>query len=309
MKKVCFIVNPISAAGKTGRLWPKLEQEIRRLWGNVYEVTFTERPFQAAQLTSQALRGGCPKVVSIGGDGTLNEVVNGFFDRGKLIAPEAALGILELGTGADFVKSLALPAGVPRLLHLIRDGRPEKIDVGLATFLGKNGRQQSRYFINILDFGLGGAVVERVNRSSKRLGGKIAFLKGILLTLATYKNKSIRFRLDEGPWQTQKLNNFIVANGRYFGGGLLPAPQALLDDGLFDVVLLGDVGRLEAVLNLSKLRKGTHFENPKVSGTRAAQIEAESIEPVFIDMDGEFVGELPAKILVLPQILPILKSL
>ena len=308
MTKACFIVNPVSAAGKTRRLWPEVEREIRRLWGKNYEVAFTERPFHAAHLTSDALRRGCSKIVSVGGDGTLNEVVNGFFDGGKLIAPKAALGIVELGTGADFVKSLALPADFRQTLRLIAEGPAEKMDVGLASFHGRDGKWQSRYFANILDFGLGGAVVERVNRSSKRLGGKLAFLKGILLTLATYKNKTIRFRLDDGPWQTQKLNNFIVANGRYFGGGLLPAPEARLDDGQFDVVLLGDVGRLEAVLNLSKLRRGTHFENPKVSGTRASRVEAESVEPVFIDMDGEFVGTLPIKILVLPRILPILKS-
>ncbi len=306
MTRTCFIVNPVSAAGKTGRWWPRVERVIRRLWGRDFEVAFTERPWHAAELTSRALRRGCLRVVSVGGDGTLNEVVNGFFDRGRFIQPQAALGLLELGTGADFAKSLPLPKKPEEVLEIIRNGRSRKIDLGLAEFTGTNGTVCSRYFVNILDFGLGGAVVERVNRASKRWGGKAAFLKGILVTLATYKNKTIRFQLDDGPWQTRKLNNFIVANGRYFGGGLLPAPQADLSDGKFDIVFLGDVGRLEAVLNLSKLRKGTHFENPKVSGTRAARVQAESEEPVFIDIDGEFVGTLPIKILVLPQILPIL---
>ena len=273
-----------------------------------FEVVFTEHPLHAAQLAREAIRRGDQRIVGVGGDGTLNEIVNGFFEKDAALNPEAVLGILEIGTGADFVKTLGQQPTVEQAILGLNEASTQAIDVGKAEFVTLEDKTDERYFLNILDFGLGGAVVERVNRTTKRFGGKISFLIGILFTLLTFKNKPIRYRLDEGDWQSGMFNDVIVANGRYFGGGLFPAPEALLDDGLFDVVFLGDVGRLEAVLNLSKLRKGTHFENPKVFATQARKIEAESETDVFVDMDGELVGKLPLKVLILPQKMRILKN-
>ncbi|NOY77310.1 MAG: diacylglycerol kinase family lipid kinase [Calditrichaeota bacterium] len=302
----CFIVNPVSAGGSTGKKWPEIEALLKKNYAFEFEVVFTQSPLHATRLTREALRRGTERIVGIGGDGTLNEIVNGFFEGDGLINPEAVLGVLEIGTGADFIKTLGQQPTVGQAILHLNEARSQTIDVGKAEFLTPENKTETRYFLNILDFGLGGAVVERVNRTTKRFGGKISFLVGILSTLLTFKNKHIRYRLDDGNWQSGMFNDIVVANGRYFGGGLFPAPEALLDDGLFDVVFLGDVGRLEAVLNLSKLRKGTHFENPKVSLTRARRIEAQSEETVFVDMDGELVGTLPLKVLILPQKLRIL---
>ena len=112
--------------------------------------------------------------------------------------------------------------------------------------------------------------------------------------------------MDNGEWNTHILNNFVVANGKYFGGGLKVAPDAIIDDGIFEIVLLGDYGKIEAIFNLSDLRKGKHVTNPKVSTLKATSLEATADEPVFIDMDGEFVGKLPIKVSMLPGIFPIL---
>jgi len=297
----CFIVNPVSAGGSTGKKWPEIEALLKKNYAFDFEVVFTESPLHATQLAREAIRRGVQRIVGIGGDGTLNEIVNGFFEKDTVLNPEAVLGILEIGTGADFVKTLGQQPTIEQAILHLNEARPQAIDVGKAEFLTLENETDERYFLNILDFGLGGAVVERVNRTTKRFGGKISFLIGILSTLLTFKNKLIRSRLDEGNWQSGMFNDIIVANGRYFGGGLFPAPDALLDDGLFDVVFLGDVGRMEAVMNLSKLRKGRHFENPKVSLRRARKIEAQSEEDVFIDMDGELVGKLPLKVLILPK--------
>lgn len=302
----CFIVNPVSAGGSTGKKWPKIEALLRKLYAFDFELAFTERPLHAVELTREANRRGVQRIVGVGGDGTLNEILNGFFEKDVPVNPTASLGILELGTGADFAKTLGPQPTVEQAILHMNDVQPKLIDVGKAEFISFANKPDTRYFLNILDFGLGGAVVERVNRTTKKFGGKISFLIGILATLLTFKNKSIRYRLDDGDWQSGIFNDVIVANGRYFGGGLLPAPGALLDDGLFDVVFLGDVGRVEAVLNLSKLRKGRHFENPKVSLSRARKIEAQSEEDIFVDMDGELVGKLPLKVLILPQKLRIL---
>jgi diacylglycerol kinase family enzyme len=143
--------------------------------------------------------------------------------------------------------------------------------------------------------------VDKVNRTTKAFGGQISFLWGILTTLPTYKNKLTKYRIDDGPEQEKVLNTFVVANGRYYGGGLNPAPNAQLDDGLFDIVSIGDVGFLEAVSSLGKFRKGTHLEIPKVSFSRGRTVVATSDETQLVEMEGEVVGRLPARFEMLPK--------
>ncbi|HHM23428.1 MAG TPA: diacylglycerol kinase family lipid kinase [Bacteroidetes bacterium] len=302
---IAFIVNPAAAAGRTGKLWPRVEAEIRRRWGSSYVAHMTEHPLHAVDLTRRELRKGAEIVVSVGGDGTLNEVVNGFFLRREPVRPEAALGMLCFGTGADFVRSTGWPKDYHRALDRLKDPRFRRIDLGWARFTDLGSRKTERLFLNIADFGIGGAVVDRVNRSSKRLGGRISFLSAILVTFLTYRNQTVEYRADGGRWQRQVLNNFIIGNGRYFGGGLNPAPEAELDDGLFDVVLIGDVGFWEAVRNLPRLRRGTHLSHPKISFFRAKSLEARSEAPHFIDMDGECVGQLPLQAGILHRALRI----
>ena len=297
--KTKFIVNPKSAAGKTGKEWNNIYKLVQQTFGNDADAVFTEGPMHAIQLTRESFLDGYKSIIAVGGDGTINEVLNGFFENDQLLRDDVTLGVLEMGTGADFIRSLEIPARWEKAIPYLKQATPQKIDIGKATFQSNDDKTITRYYINICDFGIGGAVVERVNRTTKRFGGKISFLWSILITLLQYKNKEIRYKLDGGEWQTGKFNNFIIANGRYFGGGLNPAPDALLDDGIFDIVFFGDIGRIEATRNLSNLRKGTHLNHPKLSLTHAKTIEAASDNPVYIDMDGEFVGVLPIKIEIL----------
>ena len=301
--KTRFIVNPISANRATEKRWPAIQRLLESVYPFEFEAVFTEKPLHETELAREGILEGNDRIISVGGDGTLNGVLNGFFEHGRFLGQGVALGVLEIGTGADFAKTLGLPSETEDAINRLTRAQPRKIDVGRAIFLSLDGNQIARYFINILDFGVGGAVVERVNRTTKRFGGKISFLWAILVTLLRYQNKKIRYRLDEGEWKSGVLNNFIVANGRYFGGGLLPTPAAELDDGWFDVALFGDLGRWEAIANLPSLRAGTHLSNPHVQIVRARQIEAESDEVVFIDMDGDLVGQLPITISIMPGVL------
>ncbi len=302
-----FIVNPESANGATKKRWPAIQELLESTYPFEFETVFTEKPLHETQLAREGVLRGYDRIICVGGDGTLNGVLNGLFHQGRLLRQEVALGVLEIGTGADFAKTLGFPSGTADAVNQLTRVQPQKIDVGEARFLSLEGSQVVRHFINILDFGIGGAVVERVNRTTKRFGGRISFLWAILVALFRYQNKTIRYRLDEGEWNSGVLNNFIVANGRYFGGGLFPAPSAELNDGWFDVVLFGDIGRWEAVMNLPRLRAGTHLSNPHVQITRARRVEAESSEVVFIDMDGDLVGQLPIRISIMPGVLPFLK--
>jgi len=299
--KTKFIINPRSAAGKTGKKWNEIHPLVRQIFGNDADASFTEEPMHAVKLARESILSGYDSIIAVGGDGTINEVLNGFFENDRVLREDVALGILEMGTGADFVKSLNMPIPWEEAIPFLKEATPQKTDVGKALFQSVDGKSVTRYFINICDFGIGGAVVERVNRTTKRFGGKISFLWSILITLLQYKNQVIRYKLDHGDWQTGKFNNFIIANGRYFGGGLIPAPNALIDDGLFDIVFFGDIGRINATTNLSNLRKGTHLRHPKLTLTHAKIVEATADNPVYIDIDGEFVGVLPIRVEILPN--------
>jgi len=304
-RKIIFIVNPRSANGATGRNWTQIDREIRRGLKTDYAVKFTERGGHGTPLASEAIKDGYELIVAVGGDGTINEVVNGFFEKEKPINRNAALAAMSIGTGSDFVKTLEFPTTPYEAAERMRSGRVWVVDLGRCTFIGMDGEQRSRFFINIADFGSGGAVVDKVNRTTKLFGGQISFLWGILTTLPTYKNKLTRYRIDDGPEEEKILNTFVVANGRYYGGGLKPAPNAQLDDGLFDIVSIGDVGFLEAVSSLGKFRKGTYLEIPKVSAWRGRTVVADSEETQLVEMEGEVVGHLPARFEILPKALNI----
>jgi YegS/Rv2252/BmrU family lipid kinase len=305
-RKSVLIVNPRSANGKTGKNWTRIEQEVRRGLKTDLDVRFTERQGHATILTSEAIKEGYERVVAVGGDGTINEVMNGFFEKEKPLNPNAAMAVMSIGTGSDFVKTLEFPTTPFEAAERVRLGKVWAIDLGRCTFTGPGGEQGSRFFINIADFGSGGAVVDKVNRTTKLFGGQISFLWGILTTLPTYKNRLTKYQIDDGPEEEKVLNTFVVANGRYYGGGLKPAPDAQLDDALFDIVSIGDIGFLEAVSSLGKFRKGTYLEIPKVTFSRGKTVVASSEETQLVEMEGEVVGRLPARFEMFPKAMKII---
>ncbi len=303
--EIVFIVNPASANGRTGRRWRRFEGPLRTLLGDGFEVLPTDRPGHATDLTTSALLGGATTVVCVGGDGTLNEVVNGFFDRtGRPWNPEACLGILPTGTGTDFVKTFPAPNSPAALARAIQARTTRNIDVGLCEFL-HDGYRRSRYFLNVAEFGSGGAVVDRVNRTTKLLGGKVSFLIAILRTLPHYRNTHVVYEVDGNPPKEVVVNDFVVANGRYFGAGLMPAPSADLTDGLLDVVIFGDIDFKTARRNLPALRRGQHLTMKDVTTFRCHELAIKS-EDEMIDLDGEFVGRHPVRFAILPQGLRVL---
>lgn len=293
--KAALVVNPASGNGRTGRQWARLENQIRAGLDFAVECAMTERPGHAAELTRSFIQAGAEMIISAGGDGTHNEVLNGFFEGDGLMNPEAVLATITLGTGSDFIRTLGWEKSLIFALKKINQPQVKEVDVGLAEFEGLAGRKSRRFFMNVVDFGAGGAVVARVNRTTKALGGRISFLWGIIATLMTYQNKLITFSIDGGPERRAVLNDFIVGNGQYFGGGIRAAPLARLDDACLDVVLVGDFGLIEALLNLPRFRRGDHLDHPKVSHEQARVIEADSQERVMINLDGEYIGFLPAR--------------
>lgn len=304
LSPLSFIINPASARGRTSREWDQARRELRQL-GISFSEHFTTRANEATSIARRALRDGCDRVVAVGGDGTLNEVVNGYFDEaGRAINPAAAIGLLPSGTGSDFRRSIGISTRAQALAALL-SGQQRLIDAARVELQGRNGESVSRHLINVASFGLGGDAVALVNSWRETwpgfLGGNLRFIAGALLALQKYRPIPVCVRLDdESPIRIQS-GFFIVANGRFAGGGMMLAPQAELDDGLFDVIVTDDATRWEIVKELSRIRRGAYLRHPKVSLRRARAVEITSERPMAVDIDGEFAGYTPARLTLLPS--------
>jgi YegS/Rv2252/BmrU family lipid kinase len=309
--RTVIVVNPQSQSGQLGRRWPDLSGRIRREIGSFEEV-HTSGPGDATRLARRALEDGADRVVAIGGDGTINEVANGFFDGDRPVNPDAALGILPFGTGGDFRKTIRMPRDIGRAARVLARGGTRRIDVGLLEYTRRDGAPASRVFVNIASFGISGVVDRYVNASSKRLGGRVSFLVATARATVNYRNQRVRMVFDDDDASAVDLtvNTVAVANGRYFGGGMFIAPDAELDDGLFDVVALGDFTIKEMLLNSRRIYDGSHLSIDKVSFRRARKVRAEPLdgERVELDVDGETPGILPATFRILPRALLLVTS-
>lgn len=292
-----MIVNPVSANGRTGRQWARTEKVLRNLWPP-FEVWPTMHPGHALDLAQKAVDLGFSTIAVHGGDGTFNEVVNGLLNRS---ADGIPLVFLPSGTGADLVRTLGISHTLSDAARQAVQGNAKRLDVGQIHFTDLEGRSVQRYFVNVTDVGFGGDLVRYVNSHSKRLGGKLSFLKGVLITLFRYQNKPVRIILDDRETLEIRASSVVVANGKYFGGGMWVAPEARLNDGLFELVIIGDVSKLDVLTNISRLYRGTIAQHPKVKTFQAGTIELTSEEEVFIDLDGELVGRLPARFQILPE--------
>jgi diacylglycerol kinase (ATP) len=294
------VMNPASAGGRTLRRWPATLRALRTA-GVDFEVHRTTEPGDATHAVRGALRSGRRTIVAVGGDGTLNEVVNGFFDEaGAPIGGDAVLGLLPSGTGGDFRRAVGIPRDLDAAARLIALGSVRHIDAGRIEFADG----QRRFFVNIADCGMGGEVVERVNRSRYKGGGvrgSAMFLGTSLSTLLGYVARTARIEID-GTAFDRSVRSVVIANGLYFGGGMRVAPGAVLDDGQFDVVIIGDTGRTRALTGIPSLYLGRHLNRAEVEVYRARVVRVTCDgEPMLFDVEGEQVGTTPATLTCLPE--------
>lgn len=303
------IVNPASAGGATGRAWPRLASDLRTHFG-AFNCAFTERAGDARLIAAREAAQGRSLIVACGGDGTISEVANGILEAGT----DAELGILPSGTGGDFKRTLKIPARVADAARALRSGRSVRVDVGRVEFQDRAGAPASRYFLNVASCGMGGEVIRRVEENSsgwftnasRRIsgGGQLSYALASLQTTVSFNNRTLRIQLDDHPEFRLVVANLCIANARYFGGGMKIAPEAKLNDGLLDVVAVGDLGTLEILTNVYKLYLGTHLGMQKVRHALARRVRvsaSDANEQVLIEIDGELSGMLPATFEVLPQ--------
>jgi YegS/Rv2252/BmrU family lipid kinase len=289
-----FLVNPASAAGSTGRRWPELANRAAAA-GLIGDTLLSERRGQLTELARLAAESGAKLLVAVGGDGTVNEVVNGIADLAE--APE--LAIIPRGTGWDFVRTFRIPRSIEDAARVALHGETRTVDLGRARFQSWNGTEAESIFANVASAGMSGAIAQRANDTTKALGGKASYLWATLAVFARWSAGELRIDVDSER-RAARMFDVVVANGRYFGGGMEICPDALPDDGLFDVLTIGDVTKWDLVTTMPKIYRGSHLPHPKAEVLRGRFVRVESGAPVPIELDGEQPGTTPATFETLP---------
>ena len=251
-----MIVNPAAANGRTARQWPEIARRAEA-HGLDVDVRLTERRGHATELAATAVAEGAELVVAVGGDGTVSEVANGMAG-----AAATDLAVVQRGSGCDFIRTFGISKDTDRALEVAAHAPARTIDVGRISYTGRDGSPQSRHFVNVASAGLTGVAADRVNRCGKPLGATVAFAWAAVATFVGYRNSPFTVEIDDERIE-QVCNNAIVANCRYFAGGMKIVPEADPSDGLLDVLVWGDVSKADLARNLHKLYRGTHTTPPQ----------------------------------------------
>jgi len=302
---VMLVCNPI-AGSRRGTAYLSQVRRALDAEGIAYSSEMSQHQGHAVHLARAAVETGCRAVVAIGGDGTFHEVVNGVMqaaDANTNAERRVAVGLVQAGRGSDFGRSAGLPADIDSAISRLLVGRTQDIDLGHVKYLGFDGEEQSRYFANSAGLGFDAEVTQRANSAPRALGGTIPYLSSLLMTLGTFRNKRVTFKSGDGPVWHGRINSMVVANGQYFGGGMKIAPDAEIADGQFDVIILGDLGKVDLVVNVPRVYDGSHLTHPKVRSFRSSYLEASSQDRLLLQADGEVLGMAPASFSVKPAAL------
>ena len=284
-----FVVNPAAGGGRTRRAWPRLRAALAAR-GVAFESAETTGPDSAATLTRRAVERGSPLVVAVGGDGTLNEVVNGLADADGNF--RAALGAIPTGRARDACRNLALPTDPLAALQRVLDGGETRVDAGAVEWPGGG----TRYFINAAGVGFDAVVARRA--ASRRLRGTLPYLLAVAGTIRAHRPVRAILEEDGRVIWSGLMAAAVAANGAHYGGGMKIAPGADPADGLLDLVIMGDLGRLELLRWLPTVYRGGHLANPKVTTRRARAIVVRAHAALHVD--GEAAGNAPVTISIRP---------
>jgi len=306
--KISFVVNPESRAGATRKRWPRIREMAEVHLGPI-ESHLTTATGDATGITRRCLGEGASLVVCVGGDGTLNEVVNGFMQEDGPARQRALLAYIPVGTGCDFARSVSIPRDVEGALDVITRGETRLIDLGRLIYTDSRGQRVVRYFDNAVSFGIGGAVVARVRDYARFCGPHTAYFFSLLSSIFLEGKKQVRLKIDGHAEAFFKAWHVVTANGRFQGHALEVAPDASIDDGLLDVLVFGDIGLIDVFRHLPKLYSGRTEAIKEITRIRGRKISASSEEPVLVEADGELIGRLPVEIDIIPGALRVITGL
>jgi len=305
---IFVVVNPMADGGRAKSAWPDIAARLAERFGP-FEHRMTEWTGHGTELVRDAVRGGAEVVIAVGGDGTVNEAINGIAAAGADAFSRVTFGMLTIGTGSDFTRSLFPKAGLEQMIEAACSDRLRHIDLGRVDYAGDAGEAQSRLFANIASFGISGAIDRKVNaRRPAIVPAKARFLAATLAAFVAHRPQPVRIQLDDRAPVESEIAVVAVANGRYFGGGMMIAPDAAPDDGLFDVVTLKATSKLVLLRDLQMVYGGRHRQHPSITIERARRVSVTplgdpALAPVLLDIDGESPGRLEARFEVLPGVL------
>jgi len=305
------IVNPASAGWETEQKWPQIASDLRTHFG-AFSVDFTGLPGDARDLAFEAASRGVKLIIACGGDGTISEVANGIIESKQ----DAELAVLPSGTGGDFRRTLGLSTNVAAAARALRDSGTRSIDVGRTIFVNDAGERETRFFVNVASFGMSTAVLDRTSSGEskkwipafapRKLGNKISYAAATVQTTLQSEPIEVYLQIDDQAERRLRVAELAVANARYYGGAMKIAPDAKFDDGLFDIVTIGDASAFRILMNAPRLYFGAHLRMNEVTHVLARQISARPVrkdEEVRVELDGEVVGRLPATFEVVPRAL------
>jgi diacylglycerol kinase (ATP) len=256
----------------------------------------SSRPGEISELAESAARGGAALVVVVGGDGTINEAVNGLLRVDE--PPE--LAVIARGTGDDFIRTHGIPAAVDGAIDVARDGTARAVDAGRVAYRRWDGSPGTHHFANVGSVGMSGAVAQRANSTSKAFGGRVTFFYALTREFLVWRNTEVTVEVG-GETRHGRMHDVVVANGGYHGGAMKLAPDARPDDGVFDVVLIGDVSKLDFLTTAPKLYSGRHIGHPKVEVLRGSRVDVDAPVALPLETDGEVLGTTPARFEVVPH--------
>jgi YegS/Rv2252/BmrU family lipid kinase len=293
------IINPNAGNGKGKKDWNRIA-DILKNNGIQFKVKPTERKGHATELTRELIAEGYRKIISIGGDGTLNEIVNGIFTQDHCPSTEIILSLIPVGTGNDWGRMFGIPLIYEGAVQVIKEGKLMLHDIGVISYF--NGEEKAKtYFINIAGLGFEAVVVRKTNKQKdKGMSNKAIYFYNLLSSLITYRNTPVDITIDEKTIRA-KVFSINVGNGRYCGGGMRQTPDALPDDGLFDITVIKEMGRIEIIKSLQLLYNGTIMSHPKVNGYRSNNLKVNSDSLLYIEADGESLGHTPVEFSIIPS--------
>lgn len=304
-KRIHIIFNPVAGAGKAGKLKNQLIALLKKRLDEPFGLDETTEQGDAIRLARQAVESGARLLIAVGGDGTINEVVNGLLTSDLSSGSTCELGILNCGSGAGFAQTLKLPASLSDQLDLICQTTARPVDIGLITFTGEQGSLQQRYFVNECQVGISAAIVSRVGMQQKRFGGTLAFASATLSEAFHFKAVTMLISQDGHFQETQNLLGIVVGNGHYCAGGMQLTPKANPADGQLDLLCIGEMSLPVRLLNFGKVYSGKHVFSKHFSVNRIKAVEISATPPVRVEADGELLGQTPCEIKILPGALKV----
>lgn len=314
--RVCFVKigvvrNPVAGGGRLDAHWADVAAALSERFDGV-EFRETEGPGDGAVIARDLVELGCDLVVAAGGDGTISEVADGLLQMQGETGKVTVLGILPCGTGLDFARGLGIPTDAQAAVERIAAGRDRVIDVGRISYIDDHGRLASRHFVNIASLGMSGATVRAVNtdRRKGRVSAKALFFWRTVTEFVRYRFQEVRIAVDDGEPVEARVALVAVANERYFGGGMMVAPDAVPDDGLFDIVILRAASKLRLMFDIRLLYGGRHRNHPAITILRGRKVTVEPLgDPLanaaLVDIDGESPGHIPATYEMVPMALKV----